>query len=59
MFYPSFYATDGLRRRNMNPVIEAINKRKSVRSYKSEPVAKEIINALVEAGNEAPSVKWI
>jgi nitroreductase len=39
----------------MNSVIEAINKRRSVRSYKSDPVAREIINAVIEAGNEAPS----
>lgn len=39
----------------MNPVIEAINNRRSIRSYDPKPVPKEIINAIIEAGNQAPS----
>jgi nitroreductase len=38
-----------------NPVIEAIHNRMSIRSYKPDPVPKDIINAIVEAGNMAPS----
>ena len=39
----------------MNVVIEAIKKRRSVRSYESKPIPKDIINMIIEAGNEAPS----
>jgi len=39
----------------MNPVIEAINNRRSVRSFKSEPISRDIINTIIEAGNQAPS----
>jgi nitroreductase len=39
----------------MNEVIEAIKKRRSVRSYDDRPVPKSIMNAIIEAGNEAPS----
>jgi len=39
----------------MNPVIEAINNRMSIRSYKPKPIPKDIINTIVEAGNQAPS----
>ena len=39
----------------MNAVIEAIKKRRSVRSYESKPIPKDIINLIIEAGNEAPS----
>lgn len=39
----------------MNEVIEAIKRRRSVRSYDSRPVSRDIINAIIEAGNEAPS----
>lgn len=39
----------------MNAVIEAINKRRSIRSYQSKPVSREIVEAIIEAGNEAPS----
>ncbi|NQU95817.1 MAG: nitroreductase family protein [Candidatus Omnitrophica bacterium] len=38
-----------------NPVIEAINKRMSVRAYDSKPIPKNIINAIIAAGNQAPS----
>ena len=39
----------------MNPVIEAINKRRSVRAYESKPIPRDIINTIIEAGNQAPS----
>ena len=38
----------------MNLVIEAINKRRSTRSYEQKSVPKAIINAIIEAGNQAP-----
>ncbi|MEJ2272237.1 MAG: nitroreductase family protein [Candidatus Bathyarchaeota archaeon] len=38
----------------MNPVIEAISSRQSIRSYEQKPVSKEIINKIIEAGNQAP-----
>jgi nitroreductase len=39
----------------MNPVIEAINNRRSIRAYKPKPVPKDIINTIIQAGNQAPS----
>ncbi|NTU41682.1 MAG: nitroreductase family protein [Nitrospirales bacterium] len=39
----------------MNSVLDAILKRRSVRSYQPTPVPKEMIKAVIEAGNEAPS----
>ncbi|MDD5680676.1 MAG: nitroreductase [Candidatus Omnitrophica bacterium] len=39
----------------MNQVIENIEKRRSVRSYESKPVPKDILSAIIEAGNCAPS----
>jgi nitroreductase len=39
----------------MNEVIEAIKNRRSVRSYDDRPVPRDIINKIIEAGNEAPS----
>jgi nitroreductase len=39
----------------MNPVIEVINKRRSIRAYEPKPVPKDIINTIIEAGNQAPS----
>jgi len=38
----------------MNPAIEAINSRRSVRSYEQKPVPKDIIKEIIEAGNQAP-----
>ncbi len=38
-----------------NPVLEAIYNRRSCRSFKPEPISKEIINTIIEAGNRAPS----
>jgi nitroreductase len=39
----------------MNPVIEAIATRRSVRSYENKPVPRHILQAIIEAGNQAPS----
>ncbi|MHA1904412.1 MAG: nitroreductase family protein [Candidatus Thorarchaeota archaeon] len=39
----------------MNPVIEAINRRRSIRSYEPTPIPRDIINTIIEAGNLAPS----
>lgn len=39
----------------MNAVIEAIRKRRSVRSYQAKPIPRDIVNAIIDAGNEAPS----
>lgn len=39
----------------INPVLEAIKNRRSVRSYEPKPVPKDIINTIIEAGNQAPS----
>ena len=39
----------------VNPVIEAINKRRSVRGYEPKPVPRDVINTIIEAGNQAPS----
>ena len=38
----------------MNPVIEAMNNRRSTRAYQSKPISKDIINTVIEAGNQAP-----
>lgn len=38
---------------------EVINKRKSVRKYKSDPVPDEVLNRILEAGRIAPSAKNI
>jgi len=39
----------------MNPVIEAIKRRRSARSYKPDPVPREVIEAIIDAGNWAPT----
>lgn len=39
----------------MNPVLEAIKKRRSIRSYESKPISRDIIDTIIEAGNQAPS----
>ena len=39
----------------MNSVIEAINKRRSVRAYEPKPIPRDVINTIIEAGNQAPS----
>jgi nitroreductase len=38
-----------------NPVIEALNTRRSCRSFESKPIPKDVINIIIEAGNRAPS----
>ena len=38
-----------------NPVLEAISKRRSVRSYKPDPVPRNVIQTIIEAGNRAPA----
>ena len=38
----------------MNLVIEAINNRRSTRAYDQKPVPKDIIKAIIKAGNQAP-----
>jgi nitroreductase len=40
-----------------NPVLEAISKRRSIRAYKEEPLAKEQIDALLTAARESPSAR--
>lgn len=39
----------------MNPVLQAIAERRSVRSYEPRPVPKDIIHKIIKAGNQAPS----
>ncbi|MCW4037491.1 MAG: nitroreductase [Candidatus Bathyarchaeota archaeon] len=38
-----------------NPVIDIINKRRSVRAYESKPIPRDTIQTIIEAGNQAPS----
>ena len=39
----------------MNPVLEAIKKRRSVRFFHSKPVERAKVLTIIEAGNQAPS----
>jgi len=39
----------------MNEVIKAIKTRRSVRSYDAKEVPRELLHAVIEAGNDAPS----
>jgi nitroreductase len=39
----------------MNPVIETIKRRRSVRSYKPDSVPRELIEAIIDAANWAPT----
>lgn len=39
----------------MNQTIEAIMSRRSIRCYKPDPIPRDIINTIIEAGNQAPS----
>ncbi len=39
----------------LNPIIDVINKRRSIRGYESKPIPRDIINKIIEAGNQAPS----
>ena len=38
----------------MNPIVEAIKSRRSTRAYEPKPVPKDVINTIIEAGNQAP-----
>ena len=38
----------------MNSVLEAIKNRRSIRAYEPKQIPKEIINTIIEAGNQAP-----
>ncbi|MGD2200703.1 MAG: nitroreductase family protein [Candidatus Bathyarchaeota archaeon] len=38
-----------------NPVLEAIKDRRSVRYYKPDPLPREVVDKVIEAGNWAPS----
>ena len=40
----------------MNPALEAINNRRSVRLYEQKPIPRDVINTIIEAGNQAPFV---
>jgi len=39
----------------MNAVIEAVNKRRSIRSYDAKQISKDVLTEIIAAGNEAPS----
>ena len=39
----------------MNTVIETIKMRRSVRSYDLKEIPREVLNAIIDAGNAAPS----
>jgi nitroreductase len=39
----------------MNTVIEAIMQRRSIRAYQAKPVPRDMLRAVIEAANEAPS----
>ena len=39
----------------MNEVLEAIKNRRSVRSHKTDPIPRDILNKIIEAGNMAPT----
>ena len=39
----------------MNEVLKAVKERRSVRAYKQEKVPQDIIESIIEAGNDAPS----
>ncbi|PKL51946.1 MAG: hypothetical protein CVV37_03790 [Nitrospira bacterium HGW-Nitrospira-1] len=39
----------------MNSVLESILKRRSVRSYEPKPIPKNILETIIEAGNQVPS----
>ena len=40
---------------NMNPVIEAIKNRRSTRSYEQKPIPKDLLNIIIETGNQVVS----
>jgi len=39
-----------------NPVFEAINNRRSCRDFENKQIPKDVLNAIIEAGNQAPFV---
>ena len=39
----------------MNEVLEAIRNRRSVRSYKPDPIPRDVLKKIIEAGNMAPT----
>jgi nitroreductase len=39
----------------MNPILDVIKNRRSVRFFDSKPVQKDTILAIIDAGNQAPS----
>ncbi len=39
----------------MNPVLEAIHTRRSIRSYEPRPVPREMLMTIIDAANQAPS----
>ena len=39
----------------MNQVLDAIKNRRSVRAYKPEPIPRDVLSTIIEAGNQAPS----
>ena len=39
----------------MNEVMETLKKRRSIRAYEPTPIPRDILNTIIEAGNEAPS----
>jgi len=43
------------REKRMNEVIKTIKSRRSIRSYEAKAVPRDVLHAILEAGNEAPS----
>lgn len=39
---------------NLNPVLDAIKKRKSTRAYEKKPIPEDVLEQIIEAGNQAP-----
>jgi len=39
----------------MNDIIDAMKNRRSIRAYEAKPIPREVLNTIIEAGNEAPS----
>ncbi|MBU0951734.1 MAG: nitroreductase [Elusimicrobia bacterium] len=39
----------------MNPIIDNIKRRRSVREYESKPIPKDILEEIIDAGNYAPT----
>lgn len=47
--------TEVMKRRKSMDVIEAINKRKSIRGFKPDPVSKDVLSKILESACRAPS----